>query len=98
MLERIVLTDYNNTTHKVDDVDFNVTPESTFTKKNGEQISFITYYKTKYQITLKDRRQPLLVSRTKPRERRAGQPDFVYLIPELCRSTGICYFQLKLET
>lgn len=33
--------------------------------------------------------QPLLVTRTKAREQRAGQDEFVYLVPELCRMTGL---------
>ena len=31
----------------------------------------------------------MLVSRAKPRERRAGQSELVYLVPELCRMTGL---------
>lgn len=41
----IVLTDYNNRTYRVDDVDWNVTPASTFSKSDGTQISYIQYYK-----------------------------------------------------
>lgn len=33
--------------------------------------------------------QPLLVNLTKPRERRDGKPEYVYLVPELCRLTGM---------
>lgn len=83
------MTDYNNNTYRIDDVDYTVTPKSTFKKKNGEEISYCDYYQSKYQIRIRDVRQPLLVSRSKPRDRRAGQAELVYLIPELCRSTGI---------
>lgn len=31
----------------------------------------------------------MLVSRSKPREIRAGMPETVYLIPELCQLTGL---------
>ena len=31
----------------------------------------------------------MLVSRAKPRERRAGLAELVYLPPELCRMTGL---------
>lgn len=38
-----VLTDYNNKTYRVDDVDFEQTPESTFETKNGPK-SYMSYY------------------------------------------------------
>ena len=91
----IVLTGYNNNTYRIDDVDFQVSPRSTFRKKNGEEISYCDYYNTRYNIVISDMQQPLLVSRSKPRDRRAGQDEIVYLIPELCRSTGTYqYFYL----
>lgn len=31
----------------------------------------------------------MLISRSKAREIRAGMPEFVYLVPELCRQTGL---------
>ena len=43
----IVLTDYNNATYRVDDVEFTVSPRSTFEiKKKGNvtKISFADYY------------------------------------------------------
>lgn len=33
--------------------------------------------------------QPILISRAKPRELRAGMPEMICLIPELCRMTGL---------
>lgn len=38
-----VLTDYNNATYRIDDVDFDKSPSSTFTK-GGREVSFIEYY------------------------------------------------------
>lgn len=40
----IVLTDYNNRTYRVDDVDWNSTPSATFQKADGSSISYIEYY------------------------------------------------------
>ena len=40
-------------------------------------------------MKIHDLDQPLLVSLTKARERRAGEPEYVYLVPELCRLTGL---------
>uniref|UniRef100_A0ABD2WLF8 Piwi domain-containing protein n=1 Tax=Trichogramma kaykai TaxID=54128 RepID=A0ABD2WLF8_9HYME len=89
VLGTVVLTDYNNNTYKIDDVDYSVSPSSTFTKKNGETISYFDYYRAKYNINIQNAKQPLLVSKAKQRDRRAGVDEVVYLIPELCRSTGI---------
>ncbi|XP_001605719.1 piwi-like protein Siwi [Nasonia vitripennis] len=85
----VVLTDYNNRTYKVDDVDYTKSPSSTFKLRDGTDISYATYYQQKYQVRIRDPKQPLLVSRSKARDRRAGNDELVYLIPELCRSTGL---------
>lgn len=39
-----VLTEYNNKTYRIDDVDFEKSPKSTFNRRQGE-ISFAAYYK-----------------------------------------------------
>lgn len=44
VLGMTVLTDYNNTTYRVDDVDFELSPMSTFDKK-GTAITLVQYYK-----------------------------------------------------
>ncbi|XP_046997505.1 piwi-like protein Siwi isoform X1 [Schistocerca americana] len=85
----IVMTPYNNRTYRIDDVDFSKTPTHRFAKKTGEEITYKDYFKQKYDLTIRGDRQPLLVSRSKPRERRAGQADLIYLVPELCKMTGI---------
>jgi aubergine-like protein len=40
----IVLTDYNNNTYRVDDVDFSQNPTSTFELKSKDKISYLKYY------------------------------------------------------
>lgn len=40
----IVLTSYNNKTYRIDDVDFDSTPTSTFKKADGTEISFQQYF------------------------------------------------------
>ncbi|EFN83189.1 Protein piwi [Harpegnathos saltator] len=84
-----VLTDYNKYTYRIEDVDFDASPSSTFSMKTGEVISYRDYYWQKYTIRITDMTQPMLVTRTKPRVRNAGQGDLVYLVPELCRATGL---------
>lgn len=51
------------------------------------EISFLFFQK--YNIRIQDGGQPLLISRSKPREIRSGMPEQVYLVPELCRQTGL---------
>jgi aubergine-like protein len=40
-------------------------------------------------VKIQDLGQPLLVSRTKARKLRSGEEELVYLVPELCRMTGL---------
>lgn len=84
----IIITDYNNTTYRVDRVETGMTPMSTFKKKN-EDITYMEYYKTRYNITIRDPNQPLLVSKAKAKQVRGGSPEEFFLVPELCRLTGI---------
>lgn len=84
----IVITDYNNTTYRVDRVESGMTPMSTFLKK-GEPITYMDYYRTRYNITIRDEKQPLLVSKANARQKRGGSPEEFFLVPELCRLTGI---------
>jgi aubergine len=88
VLGTVVLTDYNNRTYRIDDVDWNVNPSCTF-DANGVQKTFIQYYKEKYNIQIRDPRQPLLVSNPKARDIRGDRPASFCLVPELCRSTGL---------
>ncbi|KAG2383084.1 hypothetical protein C9374_004421 [Naegleria lovaniensis] len=80
----VVLCSYNHRTVHIDDVDFSVTPRSTFKKKSGENISYLEYYKEQYGITIKDPNQPLLLHRD-----RKDKTRIEYYVPELCLMTGI---------
>ncbi|XP_069136145.1 piwi-like protein 1 [Argopecten irradians] len=84
----IVLTRYNNKTYRVDDIDWDKNPNSTFSGRGGE-ISFKEYFKKSYDRTIIDDTQPMLVSRTKPKEVRMGRPEKILLVPELCILTGL---------
>lgn len=89
VLGTVVMTTYGrNNTYTVSDVEFGVSPESSFETKNGP-ITFMQYFKERYNVDIRDPRQPMLVSRSKPRDIRAGLPEMIYLVPELSRITGI---------
>lgn len=84
-----VLTDYTNKTYMIDDIDFVKNPMSSFSAARGEETTYVEYYKNKYQIDIKDKQQFMLVSRSRERDIRAGQPELIYLVPELSRATGL---------
>lgn len=88
ILGAVVLTDYNNRTYRIDDVDFKKNPTSKFSMK-GEEKSFGKYYMEKYKRNIQDRGQPMLVSNPSKRDIRSGKTEAVLLIPELCRMTGL---------
>uniref|UniRef100_A0A1Q3F3E7 Putative translation initiation factor 2c eif-2c n=1 Tax=Culex tarsalis TaxID=7177 RepID=A0A1Q3F3E7_CULTA len=84
-----VMTTYgSNKMYVVNDVDFSLSPESTFETRNGP-ITFFQYFRDRYNVTIKDRGQPMLVSRSKARDIRAGMPELIILVPELSRITGL---------
>lgn len=49
ILGKMVLTDYNNQTYRIDDIDFNINPETTF-KKGDQDISIRDYYAEVFRI------------------------------------------------
>ncbi|KAG8236234.1 Argonaute-3 [Ladona fulva] len=83
-----VLTRYNNRTYRVDDIYWNMNPSSCFGEKEKE-ISFLQYYKTQYDITIRDKKQPVLVSRMKRLRGEQETEIEICLIPELCYMTGL---------
>jgi len=73
-----------------------MTPEHTFKMQNGQEITFVQYYKNKHKVTLKDVKQPMLVVKSKLKDRHVGPGDTIYLVPELCRATGMSVDILQL--
>ena len=79
----VVLTRYNNDkTYIVDSVDFNKTANDSFTTKQGEK-SYVDYYKEKYNMSIGDPNQPLLVCKDVKKD------TTIHLIPEFCYLTGL---------
>uniref|UniRef100_A0A1A9ZRF5 Piwi domain-containing protein n=1 Tax=Glossina pallidipes TaxID=7398 RepID=A0A1A9ZRF5_GLOPL len=90
LLGTSVITRYNNKTYRIDDICFEKNPQSTFTFKEGT-VSFLDYYQKNYNIEIKDKNQPLLISIKKQRMPRKSQEEdlVICLIPELCYETGL---------
>ena len=57
-----VLTRYNNKMYRIDEILFDMNPMKTF-ECQGEEITFVEYYKKNYNIDIKDKGQPLLLNR-----------------------------------
>ena len=90
LMGAVVLTRYNNKTYRVDDIDWERNPTSTFTDDNGREKSFFDYYREKYNIVIEDKKQPLLVSRAKRKTKEEEDiGKFLLLVPELCNLTGL---------
>ena len=90
LMGAVVLTRYNNKTYIVDDVDWDLTPSNTFMDDTGREKSFVDYYRQRYNIDIKDKKQPMLVSRMKRKTREEEDVSkTLYLVPELCKMTGL---------
>lgn len=90
LLGSVVLTRYNNKTYRVDDIQWNESPGSTF-RMNDRDVSYVEYYKSHYDIDIMKDDQPLLINREERRvSGQAEKQSFeIALIPELCYLTGI---------
>ena len=89
LLGCIVITRYTNKTYRIDEIDWDKSPTSEFTNKNGEAVPLVKYYADKHGKTVRDTKQPLIISTPPLREQRAGNTGPIWLIPELCNMTGL---------
>lgn len=101
LVGQTVMTNYNNKTYRIDDINWDADPMSTFDKRGGEKISFMDYYFQHYNLKVREKRQPLLVSQVRIRKRTntpgapaaasasgAEEKQQILLIPEFCVLTG----------
>ena len=76
--------------YRVDDITWDKCPEDTFTNAKGEAVSYVDYYRNQYNIEIQDRKQPLLISRSRRKGLSEQEVDrIICLIPELCLMTGL---------
>lgn len=58
-----ILTSYNKRTYKVDDIDFEKSPKDTFVlDADGTETTYHDYFKSKYQATIRDMNQPMIIN------------------------------------
>jgi aubergine-like protein len=62
----VILTRYNNMPYRIDDISFDQNPMSTF-NWNGREVTYVEYFKSSWEIDIKDLKQPLLIHRPKPK-------------------------------
>ena len=67
--------------YKIDDIIFDRTPKTQTTNYNGKSVKLTEYYKKKYNQTIKDEKQPLILVRNKTNN---GEYQNNYFVPELC--------------
>lgn len=90
LMGAVILTRYNQKTYRIDDIDFVNSPSTTFDTKDGKKYSYAEYYKNQYGITLKDMKQPLLISRKQVRVSATETKELVIaLMPEISYMTGL---------
>lgn len=91
LLGMTVLTRYNNKTYVIHDIMWNGSPSDTFTSHEGREISYVEYYRSHYNIIIKDTNQPLLLNKKIKRLPGVANVEefLVCLIPELCHVTGL---------
>lgn len=84
---KVVLARYGNKqTYTITDIDFTMSPTSYEFDTAEGKVNLEFYLKKKYMISLKDKKQPLLLSIRKQRD---GVERKIYLVPELCSMTGL---------
>lgn len=90
LLGSVIITRYNNRTYRIDDICFDKNPMSTFPTKDGP-LNYCDYYLKSYNIAIKDKTQPLLISIKKQKSTNTQESeDLVFcLIPEICYLTGL---------
>jgi len=89
----IVITSYNKKTYRVDDINWNKTPNSIFERK-GVETSFFDYFKSVPNCKpIRDMKQPLLCVSVRAKDLHRGKfgktSTEILLVPELCQPTGL---------
>lgn len=90
LIGTIIMTRYNNRAYRVDGIDLTRKPTDTFTmtRDGGREISYVDYMRNHWNVEVRDVNQPLLIHKPKPK-RGETESETVYLIPELCVTTGL---------
>ncbi|XP_011303586.1 protein aubergine [Fopius arisanus] len=84
-----VWTEYENKIHRIDGVDFSLSPLSNIRIAEGELgMTYKEFYKIHHNISIYRSSQPLLITNYRARNRREPA-EKIYLVPELCTIAGL---------
>ena len=93
---KTVLTIYSMHSYRIQDINFEQNPcntDITYKDKDGLKttIHLINYYKTQYNINIKDKNQPLIIAENNfQKNQTSNDKNYnIYLVPELVYLTGI---------
>ena len=89
LVGKLVVTAYNKRCYRVDEIDFDSGPSSTFKTRDGKTISFNEYFNVAHNIKIRVPDQALLVAVPNNQRRREESDVQVKLIPELCNIAGL---------
>lgn len=74
MTGKIVICKHNNRVYKIEDINFKLSPASTFElKREKRQITYAEYYKNRFNLLISDMRQSLLLAT--PNNNRKGSHE-----------------------
>ncbi|EPB67888.1 piwi domain protein [Ancylostoma ceylanicum] len=83
-----VFARYNNKMYRISSINYEMSPESTFTLVDGTETTLRGYFLRQYDLEVKADGQPVLISEGKPKQ--PGEaPQVAYLLPELVYPTGL---------
>ncbi|CAL8085757.1 unnamed protein product [Orchesella dallaii] len=86
----MIITPYNQKTYRVEGILLNSNPLCGFTMKNGQEVTFVEYYKQRYNGVILDLTQPMIVAATTQKGgRRIPEQKTIILVPEMCHMTGL---------
>ena len=79
---------YNNITYRIDDIDWKTNPTHIFSAR-GENVSYVEYYNSHYNIRIKIPQQPMLISSHRDTDHHSSGTGPILLVPELCSIVGL---------
>ena len=79
--------------YKIEEIDKKLSPKSTFyDNKEGKDLTYIEYFKTRYGVSIKNEGQPLikvLADRKFNKSKNPQDKQYIYLVPEMVCLTGL---------
>ena len=84
---------YNNRSYQIDEIDWKTNPTHIFAAC-GENVSYVEYYNSRYNIRIMDMKQPMLISSHMDKDLGLSGTILhnsgpVLLVPELCSIVGL---------